>query len=281
VSLPWTLALSASNINDMTFVSSDTGYACANSGVIYKSTDGGFTWSTLSNGTLTVQNLNSVSFVDSTTGYFAGASGALIKSASSMGGTSTVQLRRDISNAANDPNVSAIMLAIDSPGGTAAGTYELGAAVKRASSLKPTWAFVEDLGASAAYWMASQASQIFAANPMTQVGSIGTYWTLYDTSKMLEADGVKVHHFATGPLKGAGAYGTVVTEEQAAHFQAQVDTMQTHFDEAVRLGRNLSRNELASVRTGGVFSAKEAQALKLIDGIKSFEQVLKSLAQAK
>jgi len=54
-------------------------YACAKGGVIYKSSDGGFTWSTLSNGTLTTQNLNSVSFVDSTTGYFAGNSGALIQ----------------------------------------------------------------------------------------------------------------------------------------------------------------------------------------------------------
>jgi len=79
VSLPWTLSLSASNINDVTAVSSDTLYACANSGVIYKSTDGGFTWSVLNNGTLTAQNLNSVSFVDSTTGYFAGASGALVQ----------------------------------------------------------------------------------------------------------------------------------------------------------------------------------------------------------
>lgn len=209
------------------------------------------------------------------------ASGTLMKSASSMGGTSTVQLRRDISSAANDPSISGILLAIDSPGGTAAGTYELGGAVRRAADTKPTWAFIEDLGASAAYWMASQASQIYAANPMTQVGSIGTYWTIYDTSAMLEKDGVKVHHFATGPLKGAGAYGTPMTEEQAAHFQAQVDQMQTHFDDAVRYGRNMSRNELAAVKTGGVFGAKEAMGLKLIDGIKSLEQVLKSLAQAK
>jgi len=79
VSLPWTLALSASNINDVVFVSSDTGYACANSGIIYKSTDGGFTWSVLSNGAQTAQNLNSISFYDSTTGYFAGASGALVQ----------------------------------------------------------------------------------------------------------------------------------------------------------------------------------------------------------
>lgn len=76
---PWTLALSASNINDIVAVSSDVLYACANGGIIYKSTDGGFTWSTLSSGTLTSQNLNSISFVDSTTGYFAGNSGALIQ----------------------------------------------------------------------------------------------------------------------------------------------------------------------------------------------------------
>lgn len=76
---PWTLALSASNINDITFVSSDVGYAAANTGVIYKTTDGGFSWTVLSNGTITAQNLNSVSFVDSTTGYFAGNSGALVQ----------------------------------------------------------------------------------------------------------------------------------------------------------------------------------------------------------
>lgn len=76
---PWTLALSASNINDIVFVSSDVGYACANGGVIYKTTDGGFSWTVLSNGTITAQNLNRISFVDSTTGYFAGNSGALVQ----------------------------------------------------------------------------------------------------------------------------------------------------------------------------------------------------------
>lgn len=76
---PWTLALSASNINDIVFVSSDVGYACANSGVIYKTTDGGFSWTVLSSGTITAQNLNRISFVDSTTGYFAGNSGALVQ----------------------------------------------------------------------------------------------------------------------------------------------------------------------------------------------------------
>lgn len=79
VSNPWTLALSAANINDVVAVSPDTLYACANSGIIYKSTDGGFSWSTLSNAAQTAQNLVSAAFVDTTTGYFVGNSGAIVQ----------------------------------------------------------------------------------------------------------------------------------------------------------------------------------------------------------
>lgn len=109
VSLPWTLALSASNINDMTFVSSDVGYAVANAGVIYKTTDGGFTWTVLSNGTLTAQNLNRVSFVDSTTGYFVGNSGAFI---TYFNGTlSLLPVRTSVGGAAITVNFTAVATA--------------------------------------------------------------------------------------------------------------------------------------------------------------------------
>lgn len=207
--------------------------------------------------------------------------GTMMKSRSSYGGTSTVDVRRSLRNAANDPNVSGILLAIDSPGGTSAGTYELGQDVKRAADTKPTWAFIDDLCASAAYWAASQCSQIYAANPTSQVGSIGTYWTLYDHSAKYEKDGVKVHHFTTGPLKGAGVPGAPITDQQAANFDGQVQQMQTYFDEAVRTGRNMSVKELQQVRTGGMFFARDAIGLKLIDGIKSLEATIKALASAK
>jgi ClpP class serine protease len=163
------------------------------------------------------------------------ARGLLMKQQSWMGGTATLQLRRDIRAAAADPNVSAILLAIDSPGGTAAGTADLAADVRAAARQKPVWAQIEDLGASAAYWLASQADQVFAntaRRPM--VGSIGTYQTVYDLSAAAEQEGVKVFHFATGPLKGAGMPGTPVTEEQQADFQGRVDAVQDSFDAAVR-----------------------------------------------
>jgi signal peptide peptidase SppA len=209
------------------------------------------------------------------------ASGLLMKQQSSMGGTSTVQLRRDIRSAANDPNVSGILLSIDSPGGTSSGTADLAADVRAAARVKPVWAQIEDLGASAAYWLASQADQVFANGPTTMVGSIGTYQTIYDVSGAAEQQGVKALHFATGPLKGAGAEGTKVTEEQQAYFQGLVDAIQEQFDAAVRAGRGMNATQLAAVRTGGVFPAKEAQALKLIDGIQSFDKTLTALASAK
>lgn len=207
--------------------------------------------------------------------------GLLMKQQSSLGGTSTVQLRRDVRQAAANPDVSGILLAIDSPGGSAAGTADFAADVKAAARQKPVWAHVEDLGASAAYWVASQADQVFASNNTTQVGSIGTFQTIYDLSGAAEKEGVKVLHFATGPLKGAGAPGTAVSDEQREYFQGLVDAIQENFDAAVRSGRGMSAAQLAAVRSGAVFPAKAALELKLIDGIQSFDRTLAALASAK
>lgn len=208
--------------------------------------------------------------------------GTLMKSQSSFGGgTSTVQVRRDIRAAVADGDVSGILLSIDSPGGTVAGTAALGREVQEAGKIKPVYAHIEDMGASAAYWVASQAHKVFADAQTTQVGSIGTYLTLYDYSAVAEREGVKVHHFATGPLKGLGADGVPITNEQASYLQGQVEKMQAEFDSAVRMGRNMSRNQLADVRTGGTFLANEAEKKGLIDGVKTLDQTIKALASAK
>lgn len=207
--------------------------------------------------------------------------GTLMKQQTSMGGTSTVQIRRDIRQAVADPNVSGILLEIDSPGGTVAGTESLAAEVKTARRKKPVWAQITDLGASAAYWVASQADQVFASNATTLVGSIGTLQVVYDRSGEAEQAGVKTLVFRTGPMKGAGAAGAPVTSEQAAEFQRLVDAIQISFDAAVRSGRGMSAAQLAAVRTGGVWPAGEALALKLIDGVQSSDKTLAALAGAK
>jgi signal peptide peptidase SppA len=207
--------------------------------------------------------------------------GEMMKGQSSLGeSASTILIRRQLRQAAADPNVVGILLAIDSPGGTVAGTADLAADVLAARKQKPVYAQIEDLGASAAYWVASQAEKVFANQATALVGSIGTYLVVDDTSAANDAQGVKTLVFRTGPLKGAGIEGSPVTDEQAAHFQQIVNDLQVHFDSAVQKARKLTDNQLAQVRSGGVFAAGEALRLKLIDGIQSLDRTREELAKA-
>jgi signal peptide peptidase SppA len=200
--------------------------------------------------------------------------GTLMKSRSSMGGTSTVQARRDIRGAARNPDVSGIMLAIDSPGGTVSGTADLGAEVKAARREKPVFAQIEDSATSAAYWVASQASRVYANSSTAMAGSIGTILAVTK-----ETSG-RVAVFASGPLKAPGMSGEL-TEEQGAYLQGLVNGWQSQFDAAVQTGRRLGAKQIAQVNTGAAFLAQTALDLKLIDGIQSTEQTLSELASAK
>jgi signal peptide peptidase SppA len=200
--------------------------------------------------------------------------GTLMKGRSSFGGTSTIQARRDIDLAARNPDVSGILLSIDSPGGTVAGTDELGQAVKSARRRKPVFAQINDTGASAAYWVASQASKVYANSPTALVGSIGTMLAVRkDTSGQLAV-------FTSGPLKAPGANGEL-SDEEKAHLQALVNGWQSHFTAAVRSGRRMTDAQVERVTTGAVFLAGNAGELKLIDGIQSQEATLAELAGAR
>lgn len=205
--------------------------------------------------------------------------GALMKQVPSLtDGSSTVALRRDLRQAAADPDVAAILLAIDSPGGTVAGTDDLARDVAQARKQKPVWAQIEDLGASAAYWIASQSGKIFANSKTALVGSIGTFMVVHDLSQLAENEGIKVLVFSTGTLKGAGVPGTEISAEQEEYFQGLVDAAQGIFDTAVRLARRLSDKQLADVKSGAVFSATVARERNLIDGIQPMDATLEQLA---
>jgi len=202
--------------------------------------------------------------------------GHLMKGSSSFGGTSTVNLRRIIRTLSNEKQVKALMLHIDSPGGTAAGTSELANDIRQARGKKPVHAFIEDLGASAAYWIASQAGQI-SANRMAQVGSIGTMAVITDYSKAYEKNGVKVHAITTGAYKAAGAPGVQITPAQLKDFGSRIQDMNAQFLEAISIGRGVELDEVTEWATGQVWIAEKAMGLGLIDKVQSFEKAYQTL----
>lgn len=197
----------------------------------------------------------------------------------SQGGSSLVELRNLVRQAAAG-DYKAILLLVDSPGGTVAGTPDLAETITAAAKIKPVYAFIEDMAASAAYYAISGATKIFANGNSAVIGSIGTMAVVYDESGAAAMQGVKAHLFKTGPLKGAGVRGTEITPAIAASYQKLVDETQTHFSAAVKAGRGLSDVQMKTVLQGGVFLSAEAEKMGLIDGIMSFDQTLAALETA-
>lgn len=204
--------------------------------------------------------------------------GPLMKQRSKFGGSSTVDARRQVREAMAADDVKGILLAVDSPGGHVAGTAELADDVASAKRRKPVHAFIEDLGASAAYWVASQTKRI-SANRMAQVGSIGTVLVVEDTSKAYSEAGVQVHVISTGPFKGAGADGAPVTPEHLAAWRETVVAFNEHFQGAVRKGRQLTENQLEKVSDGRVWVGQKALDLHLIDAVGTFEEAHGALVE--
>jgi signal peptide peptidase SppA len=198
--------------------------------------------------------------------------GRMQKQQASLGkSTSTVALRQSIRAAAADDQVGAILLVIDSPGGTVSGTVELASDIAAAAKRKPVLALIEDVGASAAYWAASQATQVFT-QPAAAVGSIGTYGVAIDSSAGARSDGYKVHVVRAGSLKGAGTPGTEITPEQLADFQREIDALNELFLADVAAGRKMPISEVRAVATGQVWIGQEAADLGLTDGVASADE---------
>jgi len=185
--------------------------------------------------------------------------------------------RARLAAAADNPDIGAIILDIDSPGGTYAGTPETAAAVRAAAGAKPVTAVVDSLAASAAYWIASQAGSV-VVSPSSEVGSIGVLSVHMDLSQMLEAEGVKTTIIRSTPFKAEGNPFEPLSAEAQANIQAEVDLAHGEFVRAVAAGRKTSMSKVADTfGQGRTVSAARAVQLGMADRIGTMADVLGGL----
>lgn len=189
---------------------------------------------------------------------------------------SSKALAAELRLAKDDEDVAAGLLSIKSPGGYSMGMLDLAAAAKEFAAKKPLHAQVTQCCCSGAFWLASQATAIFAEID-AEIGSIGVRSLLYDYSKYFAELGIEAIDTNTGPYKSLGVLGAPVTEEQRAYLQERVDAIMVDFAKAVKSGRKLSADEFSAVATGRTWEGKEAIRLKLIDGIQSPKKTLAGL----
>jgi signal peptide peptidase SppA len=184
------------------------------------------------------------------------------------GGTSALLAQAAIRVARAAEDVDSIFLLIDSPGGEVAGIEELAGEVALAAEAKPVYAHIDDLGASAALWVASQATRV-TANATAEVGSVGVVAVVPDTTEAWAKLGVKFHVVSTGDQKGALVDGVPVTEGALEELQQRVDDIHIHFRLALIEGRDLSDDALEKLSDGRIVGAEEALTLGLVDGLST------------
>lgn len=173
-----------------------------------------------------------------------------------------------LEQAAADPAVRAILLDVDSPGGSVDGIEELAGAVAAAGAGKPLYAYADGLMASAAYWLSCEAREI-AAPATAEVGSIGVVMLHREMSKALDDVGVKYTVIAAGHYKAAGNPVEPLSDEMRAYLQSGIDDTYELFLRAVEQGRNVSREKALTMADGKIFIAGEALKAGLIDRVCS------------
>ena len=194
------------------------------------------------------------------------------------GGTAITDLRGAFRQAMADPGVKALVLDIDSPGGSASGVEEFATEIYRARGQKPMVAVANDLMASAAYWIGAAADEVVAA-PGALVGSIGV-WTMHqDLSKMAEQLGIDVTLISAGKYKTEGNPFEPLGDEARAHLQEEVDDIYAAFVTGVASSRGATE---AAVRNGygqgRALTAHRAATAGLVDRVGTLDQVLSRFA---
>ncbi len=181
-----------------------------------------------------------------------------------------------LERAEDDDSVRAILIRVDSPGGTVAASQECAMAV--AAIGKPVVVSVGDICASGAYMIASQADEI-VASPGSSVGSIGVIMEIPNVSGLLDKLGVEFTVLTEGEHKDVGSPYRSVTGTEAAMLQRQMRLVYERFITDVAKGRRMERQRVAELATGWVWLGTEAKDLGLVDRIGTYRDALERAAE--
>jgi protease-4 len=186
----------------------------------------------------------------------------------------------DLVKSLGDSHASAVLVAIDSPGGTTTGAERLHDELRRLAEKKPLVAVVGTVAASGGYIAAVAADEI-VAHGNSLVGSIGVLFQYPNVGKLLETLGVKMESVKSSPLKAAPDGFEPTSEEARAAIAALVTDSYDWFKGLVKNRRKLDDDELAKISDGRVFTGRQGLPLKLVDRLGGEREAIEWLETEK
>ncbi len=186
-----------------------------------------------------------------------------------------VKFARELRRLRQDSSIKAIVLRVNSPGGSATASETIQREVRLARKVKPVIVSMGSYAASGGYWISTYGDRIFA-EPDTITGSIGVFGIIPNIQKLANDHGVTFDSVKTG--KFAGGLLTISrprTDEELAVFQKSVDWMYSQFIAKVAEGRKLSPSRVEEIAQGRVWSGTDALRLGLVDEIGGLEAAIR------
>jgi len=205
--------------------------------------------------------------------------GAIVDGDGPPGTVGGVTVSRMLQALRDDPRIKAVVLRIDSPGGSAFAAEQIRVAVEgvRAAG-KPVIASMSSVAASGGYWIATGADEIWAY-PMTLTGSIGVFGLFPDISEPLNKLGVDVDGVRTAPLAGALDPRRPLSDDVREALQLSVEHTYTQFIQRVSKARHMSISDADALGQGRVWTGAEAKARGLVDQLGGLEPAVAAAAR--
>lgn len=200
-----------------------------------------------------------------------------------FGGTSLAAFGRAFDAAMADDSVGAILLDIDSPGGSVFGTHELSDKIFKARGTKPIVGLANHQADSAAYSIGTAVDRLYVT-PSGRVGSVGTMVTHQDWSKAYEEAGIREYVIASddSPFKGEWSESQPVSQEYLDDLKAMVNEYQKPFVETVARNRGVSVADVrAKFGKGRDVGSKYAVENGMADGVATFDEVLSKMVEGR
>ena len=180
---------------------------------------------------------------------------------------------------AKSKSYQALLLDIDSPGGSASASETLHRSIERVAEAKPVLAYVRGIGASGGYYLCCAASQVFTL-PTALVGSIGVLYMRPVLEQLLGRAGVEFSIFKGGKYKDMTGFWRSPTSEEAEKLQELIDEIYGNFVQVVAKGRSMTEEAVRELATGEVMTGQRGIEAGLVDRIGDYTDALQAAAEA-
>lgn len=176
----------------------------------------------------------------------------------------------------SDDSVKAVILDINSPGGSAVASEEISKAVESLKKKKKVYALINDVGASGGFWVAVSADKVYAS-PMSIVGSIGVTSAGFGFENLIKEYNITYRKLTAGEYKDMGSPFREPLEEENEIIQGLLDDIHNRFISHVAVSRNMTYEEVEMYATGEIFLGTKALEIGLIDDLGYYPDVVKAL----